>query len=48
MPSEKEINIAKKAAILDLIILFGKTPDKTYSAAEIDEILKAYAIALDE
>lgn len=48
MPSEKEINIAKKAAILDLIILFDKAPDKTYTAEEIDKLLKAYAIALDE
>ena len=48
MSSEKEINITKKATILDLMILFSKDPQKTYTAEEITEILKAYAIALDD
>ena len=48
MSSEKEINITKKATILDLMILFSRDPQKTYTAEEITEILKAYAIALDD
>ena len=47
MSSEAEIVIAKKSTILDLIILFEKEKEKTYTSEEIVDMLKAYAIALD-
>ena len=51
MSAEKETIIAQKATILDLKMIFKensrKSPEKLYSAAEIDDMLDAYVRGIE-
>ena len=42
MSSEKEILVAQKAAMFDLIQIIKQQPDKTYTVDEIEALIVAY------
>ena len=43
MPTEKEVIIVQKATVYDLLKLLKNTnPNKTYTIAELEQILNAY------
>ena len=42
MLSEKEIIIVQKAAVYDLMRIIKESPDKTYTAEELEQLLHAY------
>lgn len=42
MSSESEMNVVRKAAVLDLLAIFGFDPTKTYTTEEIRQIMMAY------
>lgn len=42
MSSEPEMNVVRKAAVLDLLEIFGFEPGKTCTVEEIRKIMLAY------
>lgn len=42
MSSEREILVAQKAAMYDLIQILKQQPDKTYTVDELETIIAAY------
>ena len=42
MPSEKEIEIIKKAVAYDLKLILNENPDKTYTQKELEQIIDSY------
>ena len=42
MSSEKEISVAQKAAMYDLISILEKSPNKAYTVEELKKIIAAY------
>lgn len=47
-PSEKELVMYQKATVLDILQLFKKDPDKSYTPAEMEEILMSYVKGLEQ
>ena len=42
MAGEKEILVAQKAAMFDLIQIIKQQPDKTYTVEELEALIVAY------
>lgn len=47
-PSEKELVMYQKATVLDLLQIFKKEKEKTYTPEEMEEIMLAYIKGLEE
>lgn len=48
MPTEKEILMFQKSTVYDLLQIIEKNPDKTYTTAELKELLAAYVKGLEQ
>jgi len=48
MSSEKEILVAQKAAMFDLIQILKKQPDKTYTVEELEALIVAYITGAEQ
>lgn len=48
MSIEKEIIMFQKSTVYDLLQIIKKNPDKTYTAAELEELLAAYVKGLEQ
>ena len=48
MPNENEREDVRKAMAYDLIRIFEKNPEKTYTAAELKELIDAYISGLKQ
>ncbi|MBD5169622.1 MAG: hypothetical protein HDT20_05845 [Oscillibacter sp.] len=48
MPTENEREDVRKAMAYDLIRIFEKNPEKTYTAAELKELIDAYISGLKQ
>lgn len=42
MSTESEMNVVRRAAVLDLLEIFGFEPEKSYTSEEIRKIMLAY------
>lgn len=42
MPTEKEMAVANKAMAYDLLRILKAEPDKTYTVAELEQLIDAY------
>ena len=47
-PSEKELVMYQKATVLDLLQIFKKEPDRSYSPEELEELMMAYVKGLEQ
>ena len=47
-PSEKELIMYQKATVLDLLQIFKKDSDRTYTPDELEELIRAYIRGLEE
>ncbi len=48
MPTENERKDVQKAMAYDLIRIFERDPDKTYTAKELKELIDAYILGLKQ
>ncbi|WP_160662703.1 hypothetical protein [Colidextribacter sp. OB.20] len=48
MSTEKEILVAQKAAMFDLIQIIKKQPDKTYTVEELEALIVAYITGAEQ
>lgn len=48
MSTEKEIIMFQKSTVYDLLQLIGTDPEKTYTTAELQELLTAYVRGLEQ
>lgn len=48
MSTEKEILMFQKATVYDVLQLIGRDPDKTYTTAELEDLLTAYVKGLEQ
>ena len=48
MSTEKEILVAQKAAMFDLIQINKKQPDKTYTVEELEALIVAYITGAEQ
>lgn len=48
MSIEKEILVAQKAAMFDLIQILKKQPDKTYTVEELEALIVAYITGAEQ
>ena len=48
MYTEKDIIMFQKSTVYDLLRLIEKNPDKTYTVAEMKELLEAYVQGLEQ
>lgn len=48
MPAENERKDVQKAMAYDLIRIFEKNPDKTYTTKELKELIDAYIAGLQQ
>lgn len=48
MSTEKEILVAQKAAMFDLIQILKKQPDKTYTVEELEALIVAYITGAEQ
>jgi hypothetical protein len=48
MSTEKEILMFQKSTVYDLLQIIEKNPDKTYTTAELKELLTAYVKGLEQ
>ena len=48
MYTEKEIIMLQKSTVYDLLQLIKRDPDKTYTTAELEELLTAYVRGLEQ
>ena len=48
MPTENERKDVQKAMAYDLIRIFEKNPDKTYTMKELKELIDAYIAGLQQ
>ncbi len=42
MPTEKDIELVKKAVAYDLKLILSENPDKTYTQKELEQIIDSY------
>ena len=47
-PSEKELVMYQKATVLDLLQIFKKEPDRSYSPEELEGLMMAYVKGLEQ
>lgn len=47
-PSEKELLMYQKSTVLDILQLIKREPDKTYTPAELEELMMAYIKGLEQ
>ena len=48
MSSEREILVAQKAAMYDLIRLLKQNPDKAYTVDELEDLIDSYIRGLEQ